>query len=104
MKKLVDTRLLWKAAQLTREWHDEDLKDRVREEFAKFAMPYWREWYPWPGGAEAMVKKYVQNDDQSIFEYLYNLDEQNKELVTRYLLGKAKGWPEKQWTIEIEEE
>jgi hypothetical protein len=32
-----------------------------------------------------MMMKYVHNDDQSIVEYLYNLDDRNKELVLKYL-------------------
>lgn len=104
MEKIVDTRLLWKAAQLVREWHDREIKDRVREDFAKFAKPYWEKWYPWSGGVQSMLDKYVYNDDQSIVEYLYNLDEQNKELVTAYLLTKVKGWPEQAWTVQIEED
>ena len=104
MAKIVDTRLLWKAAELTRQWHDKDLKDSVREDFANFALPYWQKWYPWPGGAQHMLNKYVYNDDQSIVEYLYNMDEQNRELVARYLLNKVEGYGELAWTVEIEED
>jgi hypothetical protein len=51
-----------------------------------------------------MMGKYVNNDEQSIVEYLYNLDHGNKELVARYLLEKVGGWPEDRWTVRIEED
>ena len=32
-----------------------------------------------------MVTQYINNDEKSIVEYLYNLDEENKQLVIKYL-------------------
>ena len=70
MAQKVDTRLLWKAAELAVQWHNEETKNRVREDFAKFAKPYWSK----RGGEEYvnhMMSKYVHNDNLSIVEYLY---------------------------------
>ena len=70
--------LLMSGASLTRNWMQE------RENFGAFAKPRWKEW----GGDELvdyMMQKYVHNDEQSIVEYLYNLDERNKQLVVEYL-------------------
>ena len=70
--------LLMSCASLTRNWMQE------RENFGAFAKPRWKEW----GGDELvdyMMHKYVHNDEQSIVEYLYNLDERNKQLVIDYL-------------------
>lgn len=71
-------KLLMSAAELAMNWQEE------REKFGEFAKPYWKEW----GGDDLvvhMMMKYVRNDEQSIVEYLYNLDERNKELVLKYL-------------------
>lgn len=71
-------KLLMAAADLTKNWKEE------RDKFGEFAKPFWKEW----GGDELvahMMMKYVHNDDQSIVEYLYNLDDRNKELVLKYL-------------------
>ena len=103
MTKLVDCRLLWKAAEFTRQWFDPELKNRVREDFVAFAKPYWME----RGGinfVNHMVNKYIDNDEQSIVEYLYNLDKQNQEVVVRYLLSKADRFNELVWTVGIENE
>lgn len=100
MVKYVDTRLLMMAAQVARQWQSEDGKEFIRNDFAKYAKPYWLE----QGGEELvdhMMGKYVNNDEQSIVEYLYNLDHGNKELVARYLLSKVNGWPEDRWTVFI---
>ena len=73
--------LLQSAASLTRNWADE------RENFGAFAKPHWKEW----GGdelVEYMMNKYVYNDEQSIVEYMYNLDERNKKLVLDYLIWR----------------
>lgn len=70
--------LLVSGASLTRNWMKE------RENFGAFAKPRWKEW----GGDELvdyMMHKYVYNDEQSIVEYLYNLDDRNKQLVIDYL-------------------
>ena len=70
--------LLMSGASLTRNWMQE------REAFGAFAKPRWKQW----GGDELvdyMMHKYVLNDEQSIVEYLYNLDERNKQLVIDYL-------------------
>ena len=51
---------------------------------AEFCKPYWME----RGGigfVNHMVTQYINNDEQSIVEYLYNLDEENKQLVIKYL-------------------
>ncbi len=97
MAKIVDTRLLCVAAQLAANWKD------YQEDFARFGKPFWMKW-----GGESLVNhmmaKYIRNDDQSIVEYLYNLDNRNKELITRYLLSKVDGWPEWAWTVTIEDE
>ena len=101
MAKLVDTRLLMVAAQVASQWQSENDKEWIRNDFAKFAKPYWLK----QGGEELvnhMMGKYVNNDEQSIVEYLYNLDHHNKELVVRYLLSKVGGWPEDRWTVRIE--
>lgn len=70
--------LLMSGASLARNWLEE------RENFGEFAKPRWMEW-----GGEALVNhmmsKYVHNDEQSIVEYLYNLDERNRQLVIEYL-------------------
>lgn len=71
-------KLLMSAAQLTKNWENE------RGKFAEFAKPHWKEW----GGdalVDHMMMQYVHNDEQNIVEYLYNLDERNKELVLKYL-------------------
>lgn len=101
MKK-IDTRLLMAAAQVARQWLTED-KEWVRNDFAKFAKPYWKEW----GGDELvnhMMSKYVNNDEQSIIEYLHNLDTDNKKLVAKYLLSWVAGRPENGWTVWLEDE
>ena len=85
MEKLIDTRLLMVAAQVASQWQSENDKEWIRNDFAKFAKPYWLE----HGGEELvdhMMGKYVNNDEQSIVEYLYNLDNGTPELVARYLL------------------
>ncbi len=71
-------KLLMAGAELTRNWIEE------RNKFAEFCKPYWME----RGGIDFvnhMVNKYINNDEQSIVEYLYNLDEENKQLVIKYL-------------------
>ena len=71
-------KLLMAAAELTRNWTEE------RGKFAEFCKPYWME----RGGIDFvnhMVTQYINNDEQSIVEYLYNLDEENKQLVIKYL-------------------
>ncbi len=76
MEKLY--KLIMSGADLTRHWIDE------RSKFAEFCKPYWMD----RGGIEFvnhMVNQYINNDDQSIVEYLYNLDEENKQLVIKYL-------------------
>lgn len=81
---LVDCRLLMAAAELTRNWTNE------REKFAEFAKPYWLE----QGGEELvdhMMGKYVNNDEKSIVEYLYNLDRDNIRLVIKYLQKRSGG-------------
>lgn len=70
--------LLQSAAGLTKNWLQE------REKFGEFCKPHWKKW----GGDELvnyMMIKYVHNDEQSIVEYLYNLDNRNRELVIEYL-------------------
>ena len=92
MAKTVDTRLIWIAAQVAAQWQE------YREDFAKYAKPYWRKW----GGEELvnhMMRKYVNNDEQSVVEYLHNLDFRNKELVMNYLLSKIDKYPENVWTV-----
>ena len=103
MTKLIDTRLLLAAAQVTREWHSEDCKEWIRNDFAKFAKPFWMKW----GGVELvdhMMGKYVNNDRLSIVEYLYNLDDRNRALVAKYLLDRESGRSEYQWTVYLEED
>ena len=103
MAKFVDTSLLMVAAQVASQWQSENDKEWIRNDFAKFAKPYWLK----QGGEELvnhMMGKYVNNDEQSIVEYLYNLDHHNKELVARYLLSKVGGWPEDRWTVCIDDE
>ncbi len=71
-------KLLMAAADLTKNWKEE------RDKFGEFAKPFWKEW----GGDELvahMMMKYVHNDEKSVVEYLYNLDDRNKELVLKYL-------------------
>lgn len=71
-------RLIESGAELTRNWMDE------RGRFAEFCKPYWME----RGGIEFvnhMVNEYVNNDNKSIVENLYKLDEDNKQLVIKYL-------------------
>ena len=71
-------KLLMAGAELTRNWMEE------RAKFAEFCKPYRME----RGGIDFvnhMVNKYINNDEQSIVEYLYNLDEENKQLVIKYL-------------------
>ena len=71
-------KLLMAGAELTRNWTEE------RSKFAEFCKPYWME----RGGIDFvshMVNQYINNDERSIVEYLYNLDEENKELVIKYL-------------------
>lgn len=58
MEKLVDVRLLMAAADVGRNWKV------YREDFARFAKPYWEK----KGGDSLvahMMKKYVNNDDKS---------------------------------------
>lgn len=104
MAKLVDTRLLMAAAQVARQWQKSEVgKEWTRNDFAKFAKPYWLK----QGGQELidyMMEKYVNNDEQSFVEYLYNLDHHNKEIVVEWLLSKVGGWPEDRWTVRIGEE
>ena len=69
-------KLLMAGAELTRNWTEE------RAKFAEFCKPYWME----RGGigfVNHMVTQYINNDEQSIVEYLYNLDEENKQLVIK---------------------
>ena len=71
-------KLLMAAAELTKNWTAE------RGHFAEFCKPYWME----RGGIDFvnyMVTQYINNDEKSIVEYLYNLDEENKQLVIKYL-------------------
>jgi len=103
MSKTVDTRLLRAAAELALQWHSEETKNQVRENFAKFAKPFWMKW----GGEELvdhMMGKYVNNDRLSIVEYLYNLDKRNMRLVVKYLLSKVYTLDEWSSTVAIEEE
>ena len=51
-----------------------------------------------------MMNKYVNNDGQSVVEYIYNLDHDNKEIVVKWLLTKVKGYPEDLWTVVIDED
>lgn len=74
-------KLIEAAGNLTRNWLEE------RERYAEFAKPYWRQW----GGEELvnhMTNKYVNDDSQSIVEWMYNLDFRNKELVVKYLQAR----------------
>lgn len=71
-------KLLEAGAELTRNWMEE------RDRFGEFAKPYWMEWGG-EGLVAHMMNKYVHNNDKSIVEYLYNLDDRNKELVLKYL-------------------
>lgn len=91
MANKVDTRLLMAAAQVARQWQKSEVgKEWIRNDFAKFAKPRWME----RGGQKLidyMMEKYVNNDEQSIVEYLYNLDHHNKEIVVEWLLSKVKG-------------
>lgn len=92
MEKKIDTRLVWIAAKVAAKWQE------YREDFARFATPYWREW----GGEELvnyMMNKYVNNNELSVVEYLHNLDHYNKELVVKYLLSKVDRHPENVWTV-----
>ena len=103
MAKTVDTRLLMVAAQVARQWQSED-KEWIRKDFAKFVQPFWEKLYDWPGGVEYMMNKYDNNDGQSVVEYIYNLDHDNKEIVVKWLLTKVKGYPEDLWTVVIDED
>ena len=70
-------KLLMAGAELTRNWIEE------RNKVAEFCKPYWLQ----RGGIDLvnhMVNKYINNDEKSIVEYLYNLDEENKKLVINY--------------------
>ncbi len=101
MEKLVDCRLLMIAAEVARQWQSEDSKEFIRNDFAKFAKPFWLA----HGGEDLvnyMMNKYVNNDEQSIVEYIYNLDNNNREIVAKYLLSKVKGHREDAWTISID--
>ena len=89
------------AAQVARKWQSENGKEFIRNDFAKFAKPFWLE----HGGEDLvnyMMNKYVNNDEQSIVEYIYNLDHDNKEIVAKYLLSKVKGYPEETWTVSLD--
>lgn len=105
MSKAVDTRLLQVAAEIAHEWHSDNEETRkwIRTDFAKFAKPFWLEKYG-ESGYVHMIQKYVDNDEQSIVEYLYNLDHYNKEIVVKYLLSKVSGWSEESRTVVIEED
>lgn len=91
MANKVDTRLLMAAAQVARQWQKSEVgKEWIRNDFAKFAKPYWLK----QGGEELvdhMMGKYVNNDEQSFVECFYNLDHHNKEIVVEWLLSKVKG-------------
>lgn len=68
------------AAKASRYWTE------MRDDFAIFVKPYWDKWY---GPDDYMLNKYVYNDEQSIVEYLHNLDERNKALVVLWLLSNS---------------
>ena len=102
MTKKVDARLLMAAANVAIQWQSEDGKEWIRNDFAKFAKPFWMK----QGGEELvnhMMNKYVNNDVHSVVEYIYNLDHNNKEIVAKWLLSKVKGYPEDAWTVFLEE-
>ena len=94
MEKIVgvDTRLLMVAAQVARDWHGEN-KEWIRNDFARFAKPFWRKW----GGEELvnyMMGKYVNNDNKSIVEYMCNLDQRNLRLIVAYLQERSSYLPD----------
>lgn len=92
---IIDAQLLMAAANLTANWKEQ------REDFAKFAKPYWEKWGG-DGLVNHMMSKYVHNDEQSIVQYIYNLDSREKELVIRYLI-KCSYPIRPQWLINVDE-
>lgn len=74
-------KLIESSAEVARNWKEE------RGKFAEFCKPFWIE----RGGIDFvshMVNQYVNNNEKSIVEYMYNLDEENKMLVIKYLLWR----------------